>query len=107
MLDARVKILIALLDGEKPIEDILKTAGVSKATFYRVVKELVHEGVIQVRYDLDTYPPEAYYSLTEKGVTEVRGKLGQFQLTIEEEKRRLDTFLRILEKHKNMREIRV
>lgn len=107
MLDARIRVLFTLLDGEKPIEDILKTAGVSKASFHRVAKELIHEGFIQVRYDPVVYPPRAYYSLTEKGVVEVKGKLGPFKLAIEEEKRRLDKFLEILEKHKNMRKIRV
>lgn len=98
MLEAGLRIMVVLLDGEKTIRDVLKITGISKATFHRVVEKLIHDGIVLRRYDSTDYPPRAYYFLTEKGKTEARRKLRLFKPAIEEEMRRLNVFLEIMER---------
>ena len=96
-IDAKIKIMIALWDGEKRPQDILRVAMVSKATFHRVVEMAIQEGLLQKRYDPTKYPPRVYYSLTEKGKIRLKEELKQLKPKLKEMKRQIDLFLEIAE----------
>lgn len=68
MNETEKRILLSLVTNRVRIPEIIKAANISKATFHRVVEEMVKNEYVSKEIAVNQgYPPPVYYSITEKG----------------------------------------
>ena len=68
MNETEKSILLSLVTNRVRIPEIIKAANISKATFHRVVEEMVKNEYVSKEIAVNQgYPPPVYYTITEKG----------------------------------------
>ena len=68
MNETEKRILLSLVTNRVRIPEIIKAANISKATFHRVVEEMVKNEYVSKEIAVNQgYPPPVYYTITEKG----------------------------------------
>ncbi len=92
MNETERRILLSLITGHRRIPEIIKAAKISKATFHRVVEDMVKNGLVSKDVAVNQgYPPPVYYSITEKGKEALKKALKVDEFLEKFEREEIDT----------------